>query len=139
MMSLLEDLRLNPTVDRHGNQNPWELVSRGLPLLVHGCEVTDLSIHRGAVAVRGRVAQGKSWRYFLAVLANEAESLAANPPTGEERLIRMGLSRAKYEVDGNYYSSPWKGWIRPVPGAMTAWIAGVLLTARTDYPVAHAR
>jgi len=138
-MSLLEDLRLNPAVDRHGGGNPWELISRSLPLLVHGSQVTDLAIRRGAVEVRGRHPVGGGWRYFLAILADEADSLAADPPTGEERLVRMGMARVRYEVDGNYYSSPWKGWSRPVPGAFAAWIAGVLLTAEQDYPVAHAR
>lgn len=142
-MSLLSELRDAPASDYQG-ENPWGLVSRMVPLLVPNAEIREIRLVRGQVAVRGSAPRRAQRRYFVAVLHNLDDSVAAaresilrvpERPHGQEvRLAQLGLARYRDDAEGNYFAAPFLAWLPPLPGAMVAWMAGVLLAADGETP-----
>lgn len=122
-MSLLAQLRATdatPVEDRP----PWSLTERGLRILVGGFEARATVI-RGDVEVRGN----RPGKWLIARLHTDRED---GPPG--KRLAKMSLGTSRDDVEENYYALPWSAWIDPEPGALAAWIAGIMLTARQNWP-----
>lgn len=132
MTSLLADLKA-ATPPEGADEHPWALFKRALPLLVPGAEVSKMSVFNdGRVGVRVRSPlRGIGSFYVVAVMDRVGTGL----PDGR-REVRLGASNYRDEADAMVYDSPIVGWIEPQPGAMVAWVAGVLLTTRLyDRPV----
>lgn len=124
-VSLLSDLRA-ARPDLEDGVHPWNLVQRTLPLLVSGAEVTKVDIHAdGHVGVRLRAPMKGSGRYYVVVVMGK---VGTGLPDGRREVL-LGASKYRDEADAMIFDRPFRAWLEPQPGVVTAWIAGVLLTS----------
>jgi hypothetical protein len=122
-MSLLADLRAAAPVD--AEEPPYWLLKRLIPLLVPGAEVTKVeTFSDGHVGVRARSPMRGSGRFYVVAVLDK---VGTGLPDGRREVL-MGASRYRDEGDAMIFDRPWRGYIEPQPGAMAAWMAGVLLT-----------
>lgn len=123
-MSLLADLKA-ATPDLESETPPWWLLKRALPLLVPGSEVTKIeTFSDGHVGLRGRSPMRGSGRFYIVATLDKVGTGLADG----RREARMGISKYRDEADAQIFDRPFKAYIDPQPGAMAAWMAGVLLT-----------
>ncbi len=126
-MSLLTDLRAATPVE--DDEPPWWLLKRAIPLLVPGAEVTKMeTFSNGRVGARVRSPMAGTGSYYVVATLDK---VGTGLPDGR-REVRLGASKYRAEADMMVFDAPFIGWIEPTPGAMAAWVAGVLLT-RTPY------
>lgn len=129
-MSLLGDLRAAAPVDV--DEPPFFLLKRALPLLVDGAEVTKVeTFSDGHVGVRARSPMRKSGRFYVVATLDR---VGTGLPDGR-REVRMGVSKYRDEADAMIFDRPFKAFIDPQPGAMVAWMAGVLLTQDPHFSI----
>lgn len=119
-MSLLDELRSDPQLIEEAPS--WVLLRDTLPLIVPRCEVKRMEVfNTGRVTVRGRSPLGgRGLLYFAA----ELDGRNGSPM----RPVYLSLSRYRDEAEAGLIHKPFAGRIAGEPGAMTAWLAGVLLT-----------
>ena len=67
--------------------------------------------------------QGKGRYYFVLAM----EGVGAGREDGT-RLVRLGVSGYRDEADALLYDNPFFAYVDPQPGAVAAWLTGVLLT-----------
>jgi len=122
-MSLLSDLRAAAPTD--AAEPPWMAFKRVMPLLVPGFELTKMEVFSdGRVGVRARSPmQGKGRFYVVLVM----DKVGTGTSDGR-RAVRMGVSQYRDEADAMIFNRPFYAVLDPQPGAVGAWVAGILLT-----------
>lgn len=122
-MSLLSDLKAATPPD--DGSHPWEVIGRVMPLIVPGFELTRLDVFSGGrVAMRGKSPMRGSGRFYVVLVMSGVG-------TGREdgtREVLLGVDRYQAEADAMIFSRPFRAYLDPQPGAVAAWLAGVLLT-----------
>ena len=122
-MSLLTDLKeAAPTATE---ESKWALLRRVLPVLVPGLEVTKVTIFGdGRLGMRGKSPmQGKGKHYFVLTM----DPVRDGRPDGT-REVRLGIAVYRDEADARLYDRPFRVFLKPEPGMVTAWLVGVLMT-----------
>ena len=122
-MGLLNDLKAAAPVNMGENQ--WNLLRRVMPVLVPDFEMSKLDVfNNGRIGLRAKSPMQGAGRYYV-VLVLEPVGTGRDDGT---RQVLLGVDRYRDEADAMVYSKPYSAWLDPKPGAVAAWLAGVLLT-----------
>lgn len=122
-MSLLRDLQAAAPSDP--GENPWAVVRRAMPLLVPGFELVKLDTYSdGRIGMRARSPMGGKGRYYVVLVM---EPVGTGLPDGR-REVRLGIAQYRDEADAMIYDRPFRAYVDPQPGAVVAWLTGVLQT-----------
>lgn len=119
-MSLLAELREASPVD--DAEQPWELFRRVMPALVPGFQLTRMDVFAGGrVTMRAKSPMRGQGKYYLVLTISGAGR------AGEARDCRLGVSAYRDEADVRLIDRPFQAFLDQQPGAVAAWLAGVLL------------
>jgi len=122
-MSLLSDLRAAAPTD--ADEPPWMTFKRVMPLLVPGFEISRLDTYSGGrVGLRARSPIAGQGRYYVVMVL---EPVGTGLEDGRREVL-LGLARYRDEADAMIYDQPIRAWVDPQPGAVAAWLTGVLMT-----------
>jgi len=122
-MSLLSDLQAARPEEL--GESPWAPFQKSMPVLVPGLTISKLEVFGdGRVGIRGKSPlRGTGMFYLMLVLAGAG----TGRPDGT-REVRLGIDRYRDQADLMIYDKPVKAWLDPQPGAVAAWLTGVLTT-----------
>lgn len=122
-MSLLADLRAAAPTDV--DEPPWMTFKRVMPLLVPGFEIVKMDTYSdGRVGLRARTPMEGKGRYYLVMVL---EPVGTGLKDGR-REVRLGVAKYRDEADVMIYDRPFRAFVDPQPGAVAAWLTGVLMT-----------
>ena len=122
-MSMLAGLRAATPVDLE--ENPWDVLRRTMPLLVPGFELTKLDVvNDGRIGLRARSPLSGDGRYYVVMVMDGVDKTLADGT----RAVLAGISKYRDSADAMVYDSPFRAELDPQPGAVAAWLAGLLLT-----------